>query len=183
MEIATERCLLREFTEADAPAFLAYQADPRYAEFYAHEEATPEHSRALLRLFQEWGSEQPRRNYQLAIAKRRDPRQLLGCCGLRQEGSVAGTAELGLELAAWSWGQGYATEAARALLGFGFVELRLEEVRSVSVSANARVVALARRIGLTKTGTRPGSAWMRARGWEYTEWRLTRAEWSVGKDT
>jgi hypothetical protein len=46
-----------------------------------------------------------------------------------------------------------------------------------------RVVALARRIGLTKTGTRPGSAWMRARGWEYTEWRLTRAEWSVGKDT
>jgi RimJ/RimL family protein N-acetyltransferase len=177
VEIMTDRLLLREFTQDDARAFLAYQADPRYAEFYGPEESAPDHARELLHLFSTWASERPRRNYQLAVAELRNPRQLLGCCGLRLKGLGAGTAEFGLELAAESWGHGYATEAARALLGFGFRELRLDEVRSESVSANARVVALAQRIGLVEIGTRPGPAWMSARGWHHTEWQLTRGRW------
>jgi len=32
MEITTKRFLLREFTDEDGPAFLAYQSDPRYAQ-------------------------------------------------------------------------------------------------------------------------------------------------------
>jgi hypothetical protein len=35
MEITTKRFLLREFTDEDGPAFLAYQSDPRYAQFCA----------------------------------------------------------------------------------------------------------------------------------------------------
>src|SRR5262245_49849295 len=62
-------------------------------------------------------------------------------------------------------GTGYATEAARALLGFGFRDLRIDEVRSETVSANVRVVALARRLGLAEVGAHPGPAWMSARGW------------------
>lgn len=177
MEIITERLLLREFTQDDTPAFLAYQANPRYAEFYSLEESAPDHARELLRLFSTWASERPRRNYQLAVAELRNPRQLLGCCGLRLKGLGAGTAEFGLELAAESWGQGYATEAARALLGFGFRELRLDDVRSESVSANARVIALAHRIGLVEIGTRPGPAWMSVRGWHQIDWQLTRGRW------
>jgi ribosomal-protein-alanine N-acetyltransferase len=177
MEITTERLLLREFTEDDATAFVAYQIDPRHAEFYAPEETGPDHARELLRLFSRWASERPRRNYQLAVVELRHPRELLGCCGLRREGLGAGRAEFGIELAARCWGRGYATEAARALLGFGFRELRLDEVRGVSVSANVRVVALAHRIGLVEIGTRPGPAWMRARGWNQTQWQLTRGTW------
>jgi [ribosomal protein S5]-alanine N-acetyltransferase len=51
MEITTKRFLLREFTEEDEPAFLAYQSDPRYAQFYAPEEVGVDHARALLRRF------------------------------------------------------------------------------------------------------------------------------------
>ena len=145
----------------------------------APEEASPEHARELLRLFCTWASERPRHNYQLAIADLRHPQQLLGSCGLRRKGMGAGKAEFGLELAAASWGRGYGTEAARALLGFGFCELQLEEVRSESVSANARVVALAQRIGLVAVGTRPGPAWMSAQGWHYTDWQLTRGQWAA----
>lgn len=83
MEIMTERLLLREFTQDDARAFLAYHADPRYAELYAPEDSAPDHAQELLRLFSAWALERPRLNYQLAIAELRNPRQLLGCCGLR----------------------------------------------------------------------------------------------------
>lgn len=70
MEIFTERLVLREFTEEDAPSFLAYHEDDRSREFYTPEEARPEHARALLLRFQQWAVEQPRRNYQLAIVER-----------------------------------------------------------------------------------------------------------------
>ena len=177
MQLKTERLLLREFTLADERAYLAYQADPRYTEFSDPEQAAPDHARKLLRVFCEWAAERPRLNYQLAVVELRNSRHLIGTCGLRLKGQVAGTAEFGLELAAESWGRGYATEAARALLGFGFRDLSLDEVRSESVSANARVVALARRIGLVQLGAHPGSGWMGARGWHSIKWHLTRDRW------
>jgi RimJ/RimL family protein N-acetyltransferase len=177
VQIRTERLLLREFTRDDEKAYLGFQTDPRYTEFHGPEQATLDDARDLLQLFIAWSTEQPRQNYQLAIADLRNPFQLLGSCGLRLKGRAVGTAEFGLELAAESWGHGYAAEAALALLGVGFRDLRIDEVRSESVSANGRVVALARRIGLVPIGSHPGPAWMSARGWHYAEWQLTREQW------
>jgi hypothetical protein len=62
MDIINKRFLLREFTAADEPAFVAYQSHSRYAEFYAPQEAGPDHARELLRRFRQWAAEQPRRN-------------------------------------------------------------------------------------------------------------------------
>jgi RimJ/RimL family protein N-acetyltransferase len=177
VEIATPRLLLRELGPGDAPAFVAYHADPRNAEFAGPDEAGPVHAGALLELFARWAAERPRRNYQLAIAARDPPHRLLGCCGLRGGGLEPGVAEFGIELAPDEWGRGYASECARALLDAGFAELGLHEVRGVSVSANARVARLLRRLGFVPTIARDGPPWMRARGWREQEWRLTRRRW------
>ena len=99
MEIITKRFLIRDFTEGDEPALLAYHSDPRYAEFCLEEEVTPESTRKLLNLFMQWATELPRRNYQFAITELENPRKLLGCCGVRCEGYNLGQAELGIELA------------------------------------------------------------------------------------
>ncbi|MBW4591524.1 MAG: GNAT family N-acetyltransferase [Brasilonema angustatum HA4187-MV1] len=178
MEIITKRFLLREFIEEDEPAFIAYHADPRYAEFCAPEEVTPEYARSLLGLFGQWAVEQPRSNYQFAIAHLQNPQEIFGCCGLRREGYGPDKAELGIELAPQCWGRyGYAIEVARALIEFGFRELGLKEIRGISVSANSRVERLARRYGFVAVGTRPGAPWMQTRGWSQTEWQLTRETW------
>jgi [ribosomal protein S5]-alanine N-acetyltransferase len=178
MEIRTQRFLLREFAEEDAPGFLAYHADPQYAQFCAPEEAGPEPARALLHLFGQWAAARPWRNDQLAIAHLQHPKQVLGCGGLRGAGYTPGIAELGLELAPWCWGRyAYAIEVAGALLHFGFGELGLQEVRGISSSANARVARLARRYGFVAVGTHPGPAWLRAQGWHHIEWQLTRERW------
>lgn len=178
MEIITKRFLLREFTIEDEPAFLGYHADSRYAQLCAPEEVEPDHTRELLRLFIQWAGEQPRRNYQLAVVPLQNPQELLGCCGLRGEGYGADKAELGIELAPQYWGRyRYAIEVASALLEFGFCELGLQEVRGISISANARVTSLAHRYGFVAVSSRPGSDWMRARGWRQTEWQLTRERW------
>jgi [ribosomal protein S5]-alanine N-acetyltransferase len=178
MEIITRRFLLREFTDDDGPVFLAYHADPRYAAFSPLEDVGPDHARVLLQRFKHWATEQPRRNYQLAIAPRRNPGELLGCCGLRGEGYSADQAEFGIELAPPHWGRyGYAIEVASALLAFGFRELALQEVRGFSHSANTRVTRLARRYGAVMLDTGPGPSWMLVRGWRQTAWQLTRERW------
>lgn len=178
MEIITKRFLLRDFIQEDEPAFLAYHADPRYAEFCAPEEVTPSQTHELLCLFSQWATESPRRNYQFATLDRRKSLELIGCSGLRREGYGADQAELGIELAPQFWGRyAYAIEIAHALIEFGFGELKLKEILGVSVSANLRVTRLAERYGFIEVGKRPSPDWMQARGWKQIEWRLTQEAW------
>jgi RimJ/RimL family protein N-acetyltransferase len=59
--------------------------------------------------------------------------------------------EIGWRLAAAHWGRGYATEAARAVLGFGFRSLGLREIVSFTVPANLRSRRVMERIGMTRS--------------------------------
>jgi RimJ/RimL family protein N-acetyltransferase len=58
--------------------------------------------------------------------------------------------EAGWRLARAAWGHGYATEAARAVVTFGFDRLRLPEILAVTTAANLRSQAVMRRIGMTR---------------------------------
>ncbi len=60
--------------------------------------------------------------------------------------------EIGWWLAPFAWGQGYATEAARALRDFAFGELHFGHLSIVLQAENVRSVAVARRIGGLYTG-------------------------------
>ncbi|MBW4550414.1 MAG: GNAT family N-acetyltransferase [Aphanocapsa sp. GSE-SYN-MK-11-07L] len=176
MEIVTKRFLLRDFCKADEPAFFAYHADPKYAEFCTLAEVAPSHTRKLLHLFSQWAVEYPRCNYQLAVIDRRKLPDLVGCCGLRRQDFDADLAELGIELAPQFWGRyGYAIEIASALIEFGFCDLGLKEMRGISVSANLRVTRLAQQYGFVEIGAPPART--HERGWHQTEWQLTRESW------
>jgi RimJ/RimL family protein N-acetyltransferase len=52
-------------------------------------------------------------------------------------------------LARHAWGQGYATEAARACLAHGFGAMGLNEVVAFSVAGNRRSRAVMERLGMT----------------------------------
>jgi ribosomal-protein-alanine N-acetyltransferase len=122
-------------------------------------------------------AERARRN-QLAILQRQEPQALVGCCGLRGAGCEVGKAELGIELAPAYWARhGYAIEVGRALLEFGFGDLGLQEIYGVTVDANTRIARVAEWFGAEAVATRSGAAWMSARGWNETQWRITRDQW------
>lgn len=177
LQLATPRLILRDFTAEDLPAYLAHQADPRHAEFYGPGETGPDFTRSLVERFLQWSAEVPRRNYQLAVMLREGPGELIGSCGVRLHGCEAGTGEFGLELAPGHWGRGLATEAAGAILEFGFRELGLQRIQGDTVTENSRVQRLVTRLGFTKVATVPGPEWMSARGWSQSVWRLGAKEW------
>ena len=58
--------------------------------------------------------------------------------------------EVGWRLAREHWGHGYATEAAREALRFGFEELGLDEIVSFTVPQNIRSRRVMERIGLVR---------------------------------
>ena len=181
MEIVTRRFLMRDFIESDRSPFLDYQADPRSKIFYEPSVASPENSTRLFETFRTWASEHPRLNYQFAIVQRHEPSLLVGCCGLRGGGHDSGEMELGIELAPDYWGRyAYAIEVGRALLDFGFRDLRLEVISGSTVSANARIARLAEWVGAEVVAIRTGSIWMSERGWSEVDWRITREQWERG---
>ena len=60
-----------------------------------------------------------------------------------------GGVEAAWRLARAAWGHGYASEAARAALDYGFETMRLPEVVATTMTANRRSQAVMRRIGMT----------------------------------
>jgi RimJ/RimL family protein N-acetyltransferase len=57
--------------------------------------------------------------------------------------------EIGWRLSTATWGHGYATEAARAVLAYGFDKLDLPEIVAIAAARNVRSHAVMRRLGMT----------------------------------
>ena len=146
MEKLTERLRLREFTEQDVDAIAEFRKDPRYLEYYYRPPYTRKECVSFVDRCIGWSRERPRSNYQLAITDRSSD-ALFGDCGVRTEVPGRKCGEVGYELSPAYWGHGYATEAVRAMLDFGFEELGLDEIEARCVVANKRSVRLLHRLG------------------------------------
>jgi RimJ/RimL family protein N-acetyltransferase len=90
-----------------------------------------------------------------SVEKSEQPARLIGFCGLQPwrdrpglDIGYHGVIEIGWWLAPDCWGQGLATEAARAALRFGFEQAGLEKVIAVTHRDNQASQRVARRIGL-----------------------------------
>ena len=85
----------------------------------------------------------------------RDTGEFIGFAGLAVpsfEAHFTPAVEVGWRLARGAWGNGYATEAGRAALDFGFERAGLEEIVSFTTVANRRSRAVMERLG---NGPRP----------------------------
>ena len=176
MQLTTRRLVLWEFTEQDYPAMLAYQSHPRYLEYYPWTERRPEDVRQLLQRFLDYQRTQPRHNFQLAITLKPD-RQLIGSCGLRTETADVRQGDLGYELSPEHWGQGYATEAARALLQFGFAELRLHRIWSRCIAASLASARVLERLGMRPEGCLRENEYFKGRWWDTRLYAILESEW------
>ncbi len=175
LRLDTGRLVLREFVRDDQEAVLAYQRDPRYLRYYAWYERTADDVQAFVGLFLEWQREEPRRKFQLAIALK-DNGSLIGNCGLRRKQGNDWEAELGYELDPQYWGQGYATEAARALVDYGFRELALRRISSWCIAENTASAWVLERLGFRQEGRLRRNQHFKSRWWDTLLYALLREE-------
>ena len=85
------------------------------------------------------------------LVERRDDGQLLGHCGLRYwPGSD--DVEVLYALARDAWDRGYATEAARASVAYGFQELGLARIIAAILPENTASRRVLEKLGMRETG-------------------------------
>jgi RimJ/RimL family protein N-acetyltransferase len=177
MILETERLILRDFVAEDWAAILAYQADPRYLRYYAWTERAEEDVRAFLQMFLNQQQARPRIKFQLAVTLRESGR-LIGNCGIRKDSPAAHQADIGYELAPDHWGQGYATEAARAIVAFGFEDLKLHRIWADCVAENTGSARVLEKLGMRLEGRLRENEWYKGRWWDTLIYGLLVTEWS-----
>jgi RimJ/RimL family protein N-acetyltransferase len=147
----TVRLELREFQKADWKETHEYASDPQVVHFMSWGPNTEEETRAFIERSIAYQKEKPRVKYSLAIVIR-DGNRLIGGCGLYESNFESREGWIGYCLNRQFWGQGYATEAARALLKFGFTDFNLHRIFATCDPANTASAHVMEKIGMQYEG-------------------------------
>lgn len=141
MRIETERLILRPMGLPDLQDLLDLHAEPAIIEFLGG--ATAESARERLeRCERNWGEGR----YDLMAVLNRLTGEFLGRAGVKYWPEFNET-EAGWAFRRAVWGQGYATEAARASIDWAFRTLPVPYVTAMIRPDNSRSQAVARRLG------------------------------------
>jgi len=175
----TRRLILREFTAEDFAAVHAYGSDPEVTRWTVFGPNTADNTRGFLRQAQASRGERPRRNFDLAITLR-DGAHVIGGCGLRRT-DIPGEAFIGYVLGRDAWGCGYATEAARALLGFGFESLGLRRIFADCHPANAASWHVMEKLGMCREGHFREEKLVKGEWWDRYVYAVLAPEWRAAR--
>jgi RimJ/RimL family protein N-acetyltransferase len=147
--LETARLTLRGWRAEDRAAFAALNADAAVMRHFPAP-LTRGESDALA---DQIDAHIARHGWGLWAIERREAPGFLGFVGLspvRDSMPFAPAVQIAWRLARNAWGQGYASEAARAALAFGFEHLGHEEIVSYTTLANARSIAVMERLGMAR---------------------------------
>jgi ribosomal-protein-alanine N-acetyltransferase len=149
VELHGQQVTLREFTGADLPGVLRIVGDDEVTSWLSFDSRSEDEARVMLDGILARARQEPRVEYYLAVALPGNEAVLgfarLGLAGVR-------AAKLGFAIRRDAWGHGYATDAARTLITFGFGELGLHRISAAAGPANAASVAVLDRLGMTYEG-------------------------------
>jgi RimJ/RimL family protein N-acetyltransferase len=178
LRLSTPRLTLRPPEDRDAEAMWPWVGDPafpRHMSWAAHQDLTE--TRAVIR-----GILQSITDGKGAVwAVLRDDR-LIGTIGLHDlQWSMRALrydrAEIGYWITPPAWGQGFATEATHAVLGFGFGALRLHKLIIVCMADNAASRRVIEKVGFRSVGRRVEQCWRDGRWHDQLDYELTVGEW------
>lgn len=141
--IETDRLLLRPLTRHHAGLLVELHADPRVNRFVPAF-TRPQALTRLAEIERQWAE----RGHGLCAVERKDTGEFIGRCGLNHWPQFD-EVEAGWTLKSAAWGHGYATEAARACVDWGFARLELPYVTAMIAPGNTASARVADRLGFT----------------------------------
>lgn len=146
-ELQTDRLWLRGWRVADRAPFAALNADREVMQWFPAVLTAAESDGLAGRLSRSL----ERDGFGLWAVEERSSGSFLGFTGLARpafDAPFTPAIEIGCRLARDAWGNGFATEAARAVAAFAFDDLGLLEIGSFTSVGNERSRAVMRRLGM-----------------------------------
>lgn len=142
--LETERLVLRPFARDDVATYQSMCGDPEVMR-YLGGPWTPAHTEQRMR---DSNARFAEKGYGMIAAERRSDSCFLGSVGLGVERWYPDDLQLGWRLAPEHWGHGYATEAAREWLAYGFTVHERGRITAMADVPNLRSQAVMRRLGM-----------------------------------
>lgn len=145
-QLQSERLTLRRFTSADAAVFFRLNSEPELVQYTARAALTSlSAAKAML------DSEHFRHNEKAGLGRfacvEKSSGTVIGVVGLRPELNFGGYA-FGYRILPEYWGQGFATEAALAILNYAAVRLQLHHLVATVFPQNIASVRVLEKIGM-----------------------------------
>ena len=182
-KINTERLLLRGWRATDKAPYASLNADSRVMRHFPATLTSEQSDQMVDRMVAAWDTN----SFGLWAVERIDTGAFIGFVGLAApswETNFTPCVEVGWRLAHEQWGQGYAPEAARAALAFGFeyVDLPNDEIVSFTTKKNLNSQRVMQKIGLTPDPSREFDHPLTP-GWEqqrHVLYCIERGQWLAG---
>ena len=146
--LVTERLLIRDFTATDWQAVHTYASNPLVTQYMIWGPNTEHDTKAFIQRVIEMQGQSPRVDFEFAVTLRTNG-QIIGGVGIHVSDRQG---EIGYCFHPDYWRQGYASEAAAAMLRFGFQELGLHRIYAKCRPDNIGSASVMKKIGMTYEG-------------------------------
>jgi RimJ/RimL family protein N-acetyltransferase len=149
MRLETDRLVLRRWRDEDRDTFARICTDPEVMKWLGGVLTRAEADARVDRVEAEFEA----LGHGRFLVERKADGAFLGWCGVMRAHEslpIGGEPEIGWRLVREAWGQGYATEAARAALDYGFRRLLFPHVLAFTSPDNLRSQAVMCRLGLVR---------------------------------
>lgn len=145
--LETARLGLRDWLESDIPQFAAMCRDPKVMEFFPKTLSEQEAREMIFRLKKHIAN----KGYGFWAVEIKATKEFIGFVGLetpRFEADFTPCVEIGWRLVYKYWNKGYAQEAAKKCLEFGFEQFNLKEIYAFTSVLNKRSINVMEKIGM-----------------------------------
>jgi [ribosomal protein S5]-alanine N-acetyltransferase len=147
--IHTPRLLLRPFTERDESDVHGYGSDPVVAQYTDWGPNTPAQTRNRIQGYLKEQVTWPRDEVHLAVELRKESK-VIGTIRLKIQDEQTRAADFGFVFHRQYWNQGYATEAAGAVLRVAFTMLGLHRVWATCDTRNLASWRVMEKVGMRR---------------------------------
>ncbi|MBI4534134.1 MAG: GNAT family N-acetyltransferase [Candidatus Melainabacteria bacterium] len=203
IQLETKRLLLREFVFDDWIAVHSYASDPEVVRFMVWGPNTEDNTKQFIKDMLDWQIEQPRKVFDFAVQTKVNA-SLIGSCGVHVTRTISEGSSQSIALATRTdynvhpssftqgkhaamgycfskdiWGQGYATEAAGALIRFGFEQLGLHKIFATCDVENKGSARVLEKIGMKREGHLLEDVKIKGRWRDSYLYAVTNTEWQT----
>ncbi len=160
MNLNTNRLLLRNYEPQDWERVHVYGSDPDFSKYEMWGPNTLEDTHKFVAEMVQQSESNPRFKFDFAVCLKENG-LLIGGCGIRRETELSQVANLGWAISPEFQNKGYATEAAQALVNFGFQGLKLSVIYAGCDTRNISSFKVMEKLGMKRVGFIKGTKEMK----------------------
>lgn len=157
MSFMTERLILRNYNIKDWERVHIYGADPEFSKYEFWGPNTLEDTHNFVADMAQQAESNPRFKFDFAICLKENG-LLIGGCGIRRETELSQVANLGWAINSEFQGKGFATEAAKVLIEYGFQKLNLSVIYATCDTRNTPSYKVMEKLGMKRVGLIKGTS-------------------------